>query len=215
MDKRFLGVMGIVIALFIGLMIFGNGGSDDAGSTGTPSNHARGKLDSKVEVVAYKDFECPPCGQFHPLEEQVYEKYQDKVRFVFKHFPIDTSHPNARAAHRAAEAAGLQGKFFEMADLLFTNQSQWSSQVTASPQPVFESFATQLALDITKYKADVELESTNSTINADRSEGNDKGVTGTPTFFINGQKVDNGDLSTLESFSAKIDEALAANQSSN
>lgn len=215
MDKRFLIIMGIIIVLFVGLMAFGNKGNTDTGSTGTTSNHVRGKTDSTVEVVAYKDFECPPCGQFHPLEEAVYEQYKDKVRFVFRHFPVESSHPNARAAHRAAEAAGLQGKFFEMQDLLFTNQQQWSSQVTNNPQPIFEGYAQQLELDIAKYNSDFALESTNSTINADRAEGNDKGVSGTPTFFINGTKMDNGDLSTLELFSAELDKALAETQTAN
>ena len=212
MDKRFLIIMGVVIVAFIGVFLFGGSKNDtqDFGSTGTVSNHTFGNNTKNVELLVYGDFECSVCGQFYPIEKQVTEKYKDQIKFVFRHFPIDSIHPNARPASRAAEAAGLQGKFFEMHDLLYETQSQWISQVTNDPQPIFESYAQQLGLDIAKYKLDYAAENTNSTINADKQEGNDKGITGTPTYYLNGVKLNNGDISSVEAFSKKIDEAIAA-----
>ena len=141
------------------------------------------------------------------------DKYKDDIAFTFRHFPIDTIHPNARAAARAAEAAGAQGKFFEMHDLLYQTQSQWSSQVTTNPQPIFENFAKEIGLDINKYTIDYASDTTNSTINADKQEGNNKGVNGTPTYFINGVKIDNGQITSVEGFSKVIEDAISgANQ---
>jgi protein-disulfide isomerase len=212
MDKRFLIIMGIIAVAFIGIFFFGSSKNDtqNTGSTGTVSNHTFGNNSKNVELLVYGDFECSACGQFYPIEKQVTETYKDQIAFVFRHFPIDSIHPNARAASRAAEAAGVQGKFFEMHDLLYETQLQWVSQVTTNPQPIFESYAQQLNLDIEKFKVDYAAENTNSTINADKQEGNDKGVTGTPTYYLNGVKLNNGEISSVEAFSKKIDEAIAA-----
>lgn len=212
MDRRFIIILAVIILGFIGFIGFNNLNKEDEAVISGTSNHSRGNIDSNVELVAYKDFECPPCGQFHPIEEQLYEQFKDRVKFTFKHFPIDTLHPNARAAHRAAEAAGLQGKFFEMQNLLYDGQRQWSSQVTNNPQTVFEQYAQQLGLDLEKFKADVVLDSTNKTINADISTGKQIGVNGTPSFFINGTQVNTGEINSLEEFAKKIEEALANTQ---
>jgi protein-disulfide isomerase len=206
MDKRFLIILGLIIAAFVGILVFT--GDDSSSSGGVPSENVRGNLSSSVELVSYKDFECGPCAYFHPLDEEVYEKYKDQVKFRFRHYPIENSHPNTRAAHRAAEAAGKQGKFFEMTDILFTNQTQWYSQATSSPIAIFESYATQLNLNMDQFKTDFASDSVNSTISADKQLGSEAQVTGTPSYFINGELLDNNELSSIESFSAVIDEAL-------
>ena len=213
MDKKFLIIMAIIGLAFVGIFFFSgsNNNSDSAnGSSGTVSNHTIGANSKNVEVMVYGDFECPACGQFYPVEKQIIQNYSNDIKFVFRHFPIDSIHPNARAASRAAEAAGLQGKFFEMHDLLYENQQQWSSQITSSPQSIFENYAKELNLDIAKYNADYAAESTNSTINADKQAGGQVGVNGTPTYFINGQKMSNSDIGSYEAFAKKIDEAIAA-----
>lgn len=213
MDKRFIIILAVIILGFIGVIVFNNfSQKDQAVSSAETSNHTRGNQQSPVEFIAYKDFECPPCAQFHPIEEQLYNNYKDKVKFTFKHFPIDTIHANTRAAHRAAEAAGLQGKFFEMQDLIYQNQEQWNTQATTNPQPIFESYAQKLGLDLEKFKADVALDSTNKIINADISAGKQAGVSGTPSFFINGTQLNNGEINSLEALSKKLDEALANNK---
>lgn len=212
MDKRFIIILAVIVLGFIGVIVFNNfSQSDQTVSTAGTSNHTRGNLQSPVELVVYKDFECPPCAQFYPIEEQLYEDYKDKVKFTFKHFPIDTIHPNTRAAHRAAEAAGLQGKFFEMHSLIYQNQQQWETRSTTNPQPIFESYAQQLGLDLEKFKTDVTLDSTNKTINADINAGKQIGVNGTPSFFLNGKQLNTGEINSLEAFAKKLDEALANN----
>ena len=215
MDKRFLIIMGIIVVAFLGIFFLGNSNneSQNTQNTGTVSNHTTGNNAKNVELLVYGDFECPACGQFAVLEKQVIDKYKDDIAFTFRHFPIDTIHPNARAAARAAEAAGAQGKFFEMHDLLYQTQSQWSSQVTTNPQPIFENFAKEIGLDINKYTIDYASDTTNSTINADKQECNNKGVNGTPTYFINGVKIDNGQITSVEGFSKVIEDAISgANQ---
>lgn len=213
MDKKFLAILAVVIVGIIGVFLFTRSDtaeSPSGSSGGTISNNSKGKLDSSVEVIEYADFQCPACGQFFAIVDSVASKYSDSVKFTFRHYPIDTIHPNARAAHRAAQSAANQGKFFEMHDKLFINQNAWS-QLT-DPTGVFESYAGELGLDIAVYKVDFAAAATNDIINADTAEGKSKGVSGTPSFFINGVKIENSELNTVEAFSAKIDEALAASK---
>lgn len=211
MDKKFLVILAVALVGLFGLFFF----TTDKNKTNTAStssnapvsNHSVGKNTKNVEIVAYKDFQCPPCGQFYPIEKQIIEKYGDQIKYTFRHFPIDTAHPNARAAHRAAESAGLQNKFFEMHDLIYENQQTWAN--TTNPKPIFDSYAKQIGLNIVQFNKDYSSEIVNSTINADRAEGTAKQVEGTPTFFINGTKIDNSQLSSVEAFSKVIDEYIA------
>lgn len=213
MDRRFLIVLGVAILALGGIFVYSSNKSKstDTNVASTVTNHSTGKLDSKVEVIEYADFQCPACAQFFPLVDAVKQEYKDTVKFTFRHFPLDSIHKNARAAARAAEAAGQQGKFFEMHDLLYQNQSTWES--TSDPLTIFSGYAQQLGLDVNAFKIYYASESANSSINADLAEGKGKGVSGTPTFFIAGKQVNNSDLSSLEKFKSQIDEALkTANQ---
>lgn len=211
MDKKFGGILLVVVAVIFGVFYFTRDGGDNTQSSGSngasASNHTKGT--GKVQLVEYGDFECPACAQFHPLVDEVIKKYGDKISFTFKHYPIDTIHKNARAAHRSAEAAGIQGKFFEMYDELYKNQNSWSD--SNNPIPIFENYASILGLDIQKFKTDFASANVNDTINADLSEGKSKyGVDSTPTFILNAEKLKNTDIGTLEAFSAKIDAALSS-----
>lgn len=212
MDKKFLIVLGVAILALGGIFVFSSNKSKAPAITTNASvtNHSKGNLDSKVEVLEYADFQCPACGQFFPLTQAVQEKYKDTVKFTYRHFPLDSIHKNARAAARAAEAAGQQNKFFEMHDLLFQNQTAWES--TSDPLTVFSGYAQQLGLDVNSFKTYYASESANASINADLQEGQKKGVNSTPTFFIAGVQVSNSELSTLDKFSAQIDAALKAAQ---
>jgi protein-disulfide isomerase len=213
MDKRFLLILGLVILGLIGLFVFSKNNatapSGNSKNSEQVSNHTKGKKDSSVKLLVYGDFECSACVAFYPTEKAVVDKYIDKIAFTFKHFPLDGSHPNARAASRAAEAAGLQGKFFEMHDLLYEFQTSWVSR--SDPLISFTGFAKELKLDIEKFKTDYASESVNSTINSDYKHGQKLGVDGTPTYFLNDKKLDLADIQTVEQFSSKIDEALKAN----
>lgn len=214
MDKRFGIIVVSVVLVIFGIFYFGKS-KDSAADTNTSntasvSNHTKGA--GAVALVEYGDFQCPACLQFYPLVDEVLKKYEGKITFTFKHYPLDSIHRNARAAHRAAEAAGLQGKFFDMYDQLYKSQSTWSE--ISNPVPVFESYATSLNLDLAKFKTDFASQAVNDTINADTTEGKSKyKVDSTPTFVLNGQVLKNSDIGSLELFSAKIDEAIKASAS--
>lgn len=206
MDKRFLIIMAVLITAFVGIFVYSSASNKDNNNIGQPSNHVKGGNSKNVELLAYEDFQCPACAQFEPIVNEVFNKYKNDIQFRFRHFPIDTIHPNTRAASRTAEAAGNQGKFFEMYDILFSRQQQWES--SNNVKPIFESYAQELNLDMAKFNTDFESEVTNSTINADKQLGNDNGVEGTPTFFLNGEKLDSKEIQTVEGFSKKIEEAI-------
>lgn len=210
MDKRFGIILLTVVAVIGGIFIFTKKDTGTADtSTGVVSNHSAGAGTANVEVVEYGDFQCPACSGFFTIVEQVRETYGDKIKFTFRNFPLVSIHRNAMASHRAAEAASAQGKFFEMYELLYQNQDSWSS--LSNPVSLFESYASSLGLDMTKFKTDFASEATNNVINADTNEGKDKyKVDSTPTFIINGQKMNSADVGTVELFSKKIDEAIAA-----
>ena len=218
MDKRFALILVVVVALIGGIFVLSKdkkspNSSNSSSSAGT-SNHSEGTGTTGVELVEYGDLQCPACGQFFPIVEQITEKYGDQIKFTYKNFPLDSIHPNARAAHRAAEAAGIQGKFFEMYRLMYQNQTNWAS--LGNPVTVFDDYATQLGLNLEKFKTDFSSEAVNSTINADVKEGKDKyQANSTPTFVIDGQKVSNTELGSLDLFTKKIDEAIAAKAASN
>lgn len=205
MDKRFLAILAVIVVGFLGFFIIGKqkDSTNNSNTNVAATNHSVGQGTKKVVLVEYGDFQCPACGGFYPLIKQVKEKYGDQITFTFKNFPIDSIHPNARAAHRAAEAASNQGKFFEMHDLLYENQQSWVN--SNNVKSIFEGYATKLSLDIDKFKADYLSENTNEVINADINEGKDKGVSGTPSFFLNGTQLDNNTIRTVDQLSALID----------
>ena len=127
------------------------------------------------------------------------------------HFPITSAHQNAFAASRAAEAAGKQGKFWEMYDQLYTNQTAWSA--TSDPATYFQNYARIIGIDTAKFKEDYASSVVNSTINADMASGTDKGVTGTPTFYLDGKKIEV--TQSVDDFSKQIDAAIAKKSGNN
>ena len=170
------------------------------------TEHVRGNLESDVEFYEYLDFQCPFCGQYYPLIEQVFQEYGDRVKFVTRSYPITTAHPNALVAHRAAEAAGAQGKFFEMHDLLFERQQLWSN--SDNPKEIMDQFATELELDMDRYNAVYNDPATLAFINAQAKGGADAGVTSTPTFALN-RVILKQPPTSLVDFQELLDEALA------
>lgn len=180
------------------------GGSSDA----QPTNHVRGENKKSVTLTEYGDFQCPACGGYYPIVEQVFEKYKDDIQFQFVNFPLTQIHPNAMLAHRSAEAASNQGKFWEMYKLLYENQSTWTSLTSAQADSAFRSYAESLGLDMAKFDTDQKSQATNSIINADISKGKDLGITGTPSFFVDGKKIENP--KDLDAFNKVIEDAIKA-----
>jgi len=206
MNKRLWIITCLVIALFAGIIwADGSKGSPEISpDTGAPVTHIIGKPDAEVRLVEYSDFQCPACGAYYPVVEQVVEKYRDQISFEYRHYPLTTIHQNAFAAARASEAAGKQDKFWEMYRLLFANQSVWESSNNA--QSVFEDYAKQLQLDTSKFQADFASNETGAAINASIAEFNRRGLAkSTPTFLLNDKKIE---VRSSEDFSKLIDKEL-------
>jgi hypothetical protein len=135
-----------------------------------------------VTIVEFSDFQCPHCAAANPELHQLVTEQKGRVKLVFKHYPLP-SHTRAEPAARAAEAAGRQGKFWEMADLLFTRQR-------ALEDADLEKYAEQIGLDMTRFRADFASEEVAKAVAADRAEGEAAKVEGTPTLYVNGRKLE-------------------------
>ncbi|WP_411375394.1 DsbA family protein [Arthrobacter sp. MPF02] len=141
----------------------------------------------KAQLVEFLDFECPSCGSIHPVVEELKAEFGDRITFVHRHFPL-SMHPNSGQAALAAEAAGQQGKYQEMANRLFETQPQWAGS-QQSQAPLFRTYAAELGLDLSLYDAAVAEQRTEERVLADIADGKALGVSGTPTFFLNGEKL--------------------------
>jgi protein-disulfide isomerase len=172
---------------------------------GAPNPYTRGMPTARVTVEEFSDFQCPACGALEPGLRRVMKDYEDRVHFVFRNFPLQM-HKYAFQAARAAEAAGQQGKFWEMHDMLYDNQKEWSESM--EPRVQFNSYATRLGLDVQRFKADMERQDLAERINADLQRGNSVGVKGTPTVYLNGRELVPGKLVTEEDLRREIDAAL-------
>jgi protein-disulfide isomerase len=171
------------------------------------TDHIRGATGAKVTLVEFGDFQCPACAAYEPLVRQVLADNKDSLQVVFRHFPLTQIHQNALLAARASEAAGLQGKFWEMHDMLYDYQKSWSGLLNA--REIFVSYAATLGLDVAQFSADMDSSVVEEKILAEYREGTKLGVGGTPTFFINGKMIESP--SSLEEFDALI-KAAANNQ---
>ena len=166
-------------------------------------NRVKGNTEAKVTLTEYADFQCPACAQFNPVLKSIYEEYGSQMAFEFKHFPLVSIHAFAVPAAKAAEAAGQQGKFYEMHDKLFENQNVWSKSPT--PQAYFTQYAEELELDVDLFKRHMRASLIEEHIQSQFNEAREKGLTGTPSFFLNGEKLE---FTTMEEFRNKIETAL-------
>lgn len=191
MSKSFWGVIAVIVIVFVGIFAFsGNkaGDTKNSNSKATLTNHVEGNGSAGVTLIEYGDYQCPFCGQYFPTLKQVEAQYNDQIHFQFRNYPLTNLHPNAFAAARAAEAAGLQNKFWEMHDILYQTQTQWSGASDALS--IYKQYAKQLGLNVTRFETDFASSKVNDLINADSAEGTKLGISGTPTFFIDGKKVE-------------------------
>ena len=158
----------------------------------------KGGESAKVTVVEFSDYQCPFCGQAEGLVKEVLDAYPKDVRLVYKQFPLTTIHPQAMPAAKAAVAAGRQGKYWEMHDLLFENQRQLGPDK-------FTEFAEKLGLDVLQFQKDMESPEVVAQINRDMQDGKAADVTGTPTLFVNGKRLMNR---SFDGFKQMIDASL-------
>ncbi|MBW2229170.1 MAG: thioredoxin domain-containing protein [Deltaproteobacteria bacterium] len=167
----------------------------DVNITGAPS---RGAKQAQVTVVEFSDFQCPFCGRVNPTLERINKEYRDEVLIVFKHLPLSI-HAKAPAAHAAAEAAHRQGQFWEMHDRIFEAQRDMSPAK-------YREYAREMDLDMAKYDRDLASAEVKARVDADTREAAKLGVTGTPSFFVNGRFLSGAQ--PFESFKRVIDEEL-------
>jgi len=171
----------------------------------TESLHIRGNPNAPVTLEEFGDFQCPPCSNFASFSEELLKQYDSRLRVVFRNFPLSL-HEHAREASLAAEAAGLQGRFWEMHDVLYREQAAWSKAPNA--RELFESYAGTIGLNLDQFKTDVDSEQVRAKVDSDHALGDFLGVKLTPTLFINHQPVDPKDKNPA-GVRAAINAALA------
>jgi protein-disulfide isomerase len=148
--------------------------------------HVRGAANAAVTLEEFGDFQCPPCGGLEGPLQQIERDYASSLRVIFRNFPF-TIHEHAHEAAYAAEAAGLQGRFWEMHDLLYREQSVWAK--SNDVQSLFDAYAGMIGLNLERFKKDVGGEEVKAKVEADRKRGEALGVRNTPTIFINNESV--------------------------
>ncbi len=204
MDRRFWGVILVILLIFGGVLLFKGGKKNNIVP---PTNHVMGTTKNNVTLLEYGDYECPACERYYPIVKEVVAKYQDRIQFQFRNLPLNQIHPNAYAGARAAEAAALQNKFWQMHDALYDYQSTWS--VASDPKPYLDDYAKQLGLNVTQFDTDFGGQHVNDLINADLNAFNKTGDTiETPTFYLNGKHIN--PAASLDDFQKLLDAVLPA-----
>jgi protein-disulfide isomerase len=161
----------------------------------TDVDDIRGPADAPITMVEYADFQCPACGSYYAIVKQLLNEpdVQGKVRLVHRDFPLTQLHANAQLSAQAAQAAAAQGKFWEMHDKLFETQSAWSAKSSAGARETFMQYAKDLGLDIARFTRDIDSAEVKARIQTDVESGLASGVSGTPTFFVNGSRMAQAD----------------------
>ena len=197
-------VIGVLMVVLIGGSVwYSNSVSGTYNEGVTVMSHQKGGETAVVTLVEYSDFQCPACGAFQPILNEVLAEHGDKIKFEYKHYPLTQIHPFAEPAARAAEAAGQQGKFFEYADVLFAKQAEWSKG--SNPTGFFTRYASELGLDMDLFAKHQKSSVLADNVKANLMEARGLGLTSTPSFFLNGVKMDH---TSYDEFKAKIAAAV-------
>lgn len=205
------GVSFIVLAALVGGIVW-LVSQENAAASGSlavpigPDDWSKGNASASVTLVEYSDFQCPACGAYFSILKEVEKTFGDRLKLIYRHFPLKNVHPNAEPAARAAEASGRQGKFWEMHDLLFENQTAWSG--LRDPEETFAGYADRLGLDRTQFLADFKGTETAVAVQSDYDGGFASRVNATPTFFLDSRQIPNP--RTYDEFKAIVEQALAA-----
>ena len=180
------------------------------GEAGAEPAHALGNAGAPVTLEEFGDFECPPCGLLHPVLKAMEAEFgPTKLRIVFREYPLVPNHVHALAAARAAEAAGLQGKFWEMHDMIYENQKAWHEAFDV--RPIFEGYATKIGLNLDQFRQDNTNEIVERRIFLDGKRAHSLGVQGTPTVFMNGRELPFESLAP-DTLKGLVNKELAAHQ---
>jgi protein-disulfide isomerase len=197
-------VIAIIVAVLLGGSVWYSSQVGQEGNEGIIFEpHYKGNPAAAVTLVEYSDFQCPACAAFQPVLEDVIGQFGDSLRIEFKHFPLIDIHSLAEPAARAAEAAGQQGAFFEFHDLLYANQEAWAK--SPNPAGMFIQYAEELGLDVDKFKSQSRASMIRDRVREDLQEARSLGLTGTPSFFLNGERMS---FLTYEEFINQIEQAI-------
>lgn len=211
--KFFIGIIIATVVIILGAVFFFGGSSKNTPATSgvkvntdilIRSDSYKVATDSaSVTLVEFADYQCPACGSYHPLLKQLLSEFAGKLDFVYRNYPLQ-QHPNARIAAQAAEAAGSQGKFWQMHDAIFENQIKWSDANNA--KDIFTGYAKTIGLDMDRFNKDIDSDSIKEKIDRDTADGNTLGVNSTPTFYLDAEKLENP--ASLDDFRTLVKAAI-------
>jgi protein-disulfide isomerase len=184
----------LLIGSFLAI-IFSSGSEDadpdDGGEVNIVLNDSewiKGSIDAENVLVEYSDFQCPACASRLPVVDSLMDEFGSHVKFVYRHYPLNM-HQHAGRAAQAAEAAGIQGKFWEMHDMIFEGQSAWSGLSSSEVEVLFTAYAESLSLDLDQFADDIDSSAVEDAVQSDANSGKALGVNSTPTFYLNNKKV--------------------------
>jgi len=186
------GTVLVIILSIVGLVKLASMPSTTSSITVAPISKkdiTLGDPKAKVTLIEYSDFQCPACAAYYPIVKQMLSEFGTKIYFAYRFFPLTNIHPNAQISAQAAYAAHKQGKFFEMESYLFTKQKEWAE--LQDPTTAFSDYALLLKLDVDKFKTDMNSDETKTRILDSQAQASTAGINSTPSFFLNGIKLDN------------------------
>ncbi|MBI5754450.1 DsbA family protein [Candidatus Peregrinibacteria bacterium] len=193
----------VIIGSFVAIMFLSKTPDVTPGKLSTPvkaDEWIRGTKDARVTLVEYSDLQCPACRAWEPEVQSLLSEFGTHMRFVYRHYPLRQIHKNSQIATQAAEAAGLQGKFWEMHDIMFGNQATWSPQPPDVVKATFADYAKQIGLNVDQFNKDLDSGKVKDLVEEDVKSGDAAGVNSTPSFFLNGTQLnpkDNDDFRKL------------------
>lgn len=188
--KTIITFIAVTLGVLLGvgglLWQFGQAGDKPINEIAGERTHVLGN--GEITVVEFSDFQCPACLAVQQPLTKILKKYEGKISFVYRYFPLTTLHKNAQVSAQAAEAAGMQDKFWEMHDKLFANQGSWAE--LSDPRETFTGYAKELGLETDKFSSDLESQIAKDAVSVDLLDATRYNLSGTPTFFVNGVKTE-------------------------
>ncbi len=189
-------VLGLIVAVFGMVKITSRpqSGLTRLADQNSVGNWIKGNKSAQIILVEYSDFQCPSCARYHRITKKLIEELGNDFQLNFRHYPLK-KHANAELAAKSAEAAGRQGKFWEMHDLIFERQQEWTKKKNEDAKRLFVQYAVSLNLNGQQFQSDLHSQAVTNKVHNDARTGRRSGVRGTPTFFLNGQKIANKPIS--------------------
>ena len=214
-----VGIVAVIILAVVGLILLSNSANSsppplslqDAPNLPqlTTNDLQEGNPQSKATIIEYADFQCPACGAEFPILNKLYSDYKGKFHFVYRFYPLTQIHKNALLSVKYGYGASLQGKFWQMHDVLFAHQNDWAEMTPEDVTKTFDEYAKQLGLNLQKLHTDIADKKTDAIIAASVDGGNKAGVNSTPTMYLNGKQIVFSDhLPTYDELKTLVDQAL-------